>query len=91
MPGHGDELYGLTDRGPNVDGPDGSKIEPVPSFTPAIGRFQLKDGRAKLLQSIPLRAADGTRYNGQVNSSGQHRRDDHRPERHRAAGQPLRL
>ncbi len=68
VPGQGDELYGLTDRGPNVDGPNDSKIEPIPGFTPAIGRFQLKNGKATLLQRIPLRAADGTRYNGQVNN-----------------------
>ncbi|MBA8794567.1 hypothetical protein FHX74_002186 [Friedmanniella endophytica] len=68
VPGHRDEVYGLTDRGPNVDGPDGSKIEPLPDFTPAIGRFRLRDGRAELLQRIPLRAADGTPYNGRVNS-----------------------
>ena len=68
VPGKKNQVYGLTDRGPNVDGPDGSKIEPFPQFTPAIGRFRLKDGRAQLLETIPLRAANGHRYNGQVNS-----------------------
>jgi hypothetical protein len=66
VPGHRDEVYGLTDRGPNVDGPNGTKIEPYPGFTPAIGRFRLRDGRAELVQRIPLRAKDGTPYNGQV-------------------------
>lgn len=36
----------LADRGPNVDGfRPGEKIFPIPSFTPRIGRFQLKGGR----------------------------------------------
>ena len=68
MPGRDDQVWGLTDRGPNVDGPDGSKIEPIPSFTPALGRFELRNGKARLLQTVLLRAADGTPYNGQVNS-----------------------
>jgi len=68
VPGSRDEFYGLTDRGPNVDGPDGAKVEPLPSFTPAIGKFKLKNGKAVLQRTIPLRAADGTRYNGQVNT-----------------------
>ncbi|ATY10075.1 3-phytase [Amycolatopsis sp. AA4] len=68
VPGERDEFYGLTDRGPNVDGPDGSKVEPLPSFTPAIGKFRLKGGKAVLERTIPLRAADGSPYNGQVNT-----------------------
>lgn len=61
-------FYGLTDRGPNVDGPNGTKIEPLPSFTPAIGEFLVLGDRAILLRRIPLRAADGTAYNGRVNT-----------------------
>lgn len=64
--GHG-LFYGLTDRGPNVDGPAGTKVEPLPSFEPAIGEFRLSNGRARLIRSIPLRAADGTPYSGRVN------------------------
>ena len=67
VPGKRNEYYGLTDRGPNVDGPNGEKIEPLPDFAPAIGRFQLVDGTAVLKESIPLRSADGKPYNGQVN------------------------
>lgn len=67
-PGSDILFYGLTDRGPNVDGPNGSKIEPLPGFTPSIGEFALVHGRAILLRTIPLRAADGTPFNGQVNS-----------------------
>ncbi|HJQ48127.1 MAG TPA: esterase-like activity of phytase family protein [Amycolatopsis sp.] len=68
VPGKKDQYYGLTDRGPNVDGPNGEKIEPLPGFTPAIGRFQLVNGKAVLQQTIPLQAADGTPYDGHVNS-----------------------
>jgi hypothetical protein len=68
VPGSRDEFYGLTDRGPNVDAPDGSKVEPLPSFTPAIGKFRLRGGKAVLERNIPLRAADGSPYNGQVNT-----------------------
>ncbi|MDT3441104.1 MULTISPECIES: esterase-like activity of phytase family protein [unclassified Pseudofrankia] len=68
-PGKKDEFYGVTDRGPNVDGPNGVKVEPMPAFTPAIGLFKLKkDGRAELEKSIPLRAANGTPYSGRVST-----------------------
>ena len=70
VPGSRNEYYGLTDRGPNVTAPDGTtKIEPIPSFDPAIGRFRLDaNGAAVLERAIPLRAANGTPYNGLVNS-----------------------
>jgi predicted extracellular nuclease len=68
MPGSTDEFYGLTDRGPNVDGPNGTKVEPIPTFDPAIGKFKLVGGQAFLEQVIPLKAADGTPYSGRVNS-----------------------
>ncbi len=68
VPGSTDEFYGLTDRGPNVDGPNGTKVEPIPSFTPAIGKFKFVNGQAILEQSITLKAADGTPYSGRVNS-----------------------
>lgn len=69
VPGSKNEFYGLTDRGPNVDSSDGStKIEPLPTFTPAIGRFTLTGTKAVLKKTIPLRAADGSPYNGLVNS-----------------------
>lgn len=60
LPGSHDEFYGLTDRGPNVDAADGSKVEPLPAFDPAIGRFKLEGTRAKLEKTIPLRAACAT-------------------------------
>lgn len=69
-PGSSTVFYGLTDRGPNADGPNGTKVEPLPDFTPAIGEFRLVGGKARLLKSIPLRAADGTPYNGRVSLAG---------------------
>jgi len=68
MPGSSDEVYGLTDRGPNVDLPDGGKGEPLPSFDPAIGKFRLTNGKAVLEKTIPLRDAQGHPYSGLVNS-----------------------
>ncbi|MBB2891707.1 esterase-like activity of phytase family protein [Flexivirga oryzae] len=69
-PGSRDVFYGLTDRGPNVDGPDGVKVEPLPDFTPAIGEFRLRNGKATLVRTIPLRASDGTPYNGLTSLAG---------------------
>jgi hypothetical protein len=67
-PGSEKLFYGLTDRGPNADGPDGTKVEPLPDFQPAIGEFRLtSNGRADLIHRIGLKAADGAPYNGQVN------------------------
>jgi hypothetical protein len=68
-PGSDDEFYGLTDRGPNVGGPDGVAVEPLPAFAPAIGKFRFKDdGGAMLEKSIPLRDARGKPYSGRVNT-----------------------
>ena len=67
VPGSADEYYGLEDRGPNVDGPNGTKIEPLPDFDPSIGKFKLIGAKAVLERTIPLRAFDGTPYNGRVN------------------------
>lgn len=68
VPGTTNEFYGLTDRGPNVDGPNGTKVEPLPGFDPAIGKFRFTNGKAALLKSIPLKAQDGTPYSGRVNT-----------------------
>ncbi len=68
VPGSADEFYGLTDRGPNVDGPNGVKVEPLTGFVPSIGRFRFKDGTAILERTIPLRDAHGHPYSGRVNS-----------------------
>lgn len=69
-PGSSKEFYGLTDRGPNVTGPDGNQVEPFLNFDPSIGLFRLEPhGVAHLVRRIPLRAADGTPYSGRVNSA----------------------
>jgi hypothetical protein len=68
VPGSHDEYYGLTDRGPNVSDPKGEDVLPLPDFDPAIGEFRLVGTKAVLERTIPLRAADGTPYNGLVNS-----------------------
>jgi hypothetical protein len=68
-PGSDDTFYGLTDRGPNVDGPNSTKVEPLPSFTPAIGKFTFDDdGQAQLVATIPLKAKDGSPMNGLENT-----------------------
>jgi hypothetical protein len=69
VPGSSNEFYGLTDRGPNVTAPDGvTKIEPLPTFDPAIGKFKLVGTKAVLEKKIPLRAANGSPYNGLVST-----------------------
>ena len=61
------EFYGLTDRGPNGDGPNlpalsgtgvtGSKIFPAPSFAPAFGLITVgKSGAVLPVTPVPLSA-----------------------------------
>lgn len=65
VPGAPGEFYGLTDRGPNVDGPgDNEKIAATPDFTPQIGRFKLEGGVAELQSVINLKGRDGAPLNG---------------------------
>ncbi|WP_331730509.1 esterase-like activity of phytase family protein (plasmid) [Kitasatospora sp. NBC_00070] len=67
-PDRSGNFYGLTDRGPNADHPDGHKTEPMSySFVPSIGRFRLKDGKQQLIDRITLK---GPRSLGGVNYSG---------------------
>jgi uncharacterized repeat protein (TIGR01451 family) len=71
VPGATDEYYGLTDRGPNVDGlTETSKIFPLPGFTPALRRFKL-EGYEAVPQgpAITLKAPDGTPYTGLFNTA----------------------
>ncbi|APA71516.1 hypothetical protein YQ44_17690 [Janthinobacterium sp. 1_2014MBL_MicDiv] len=68
------EFYGLTDRGPNGDGPlvpdpsgkgtIGSKIFPSPSFTPSFGVITVGKNGAVLASSTPIKVS------ASVNSSG---------------------
>jgi Esterase-like activity of phytase/Bacterial Ig domain len=68
VPGSPGEVYGLTDRGPNVDGRTGDeKVLPVPDFHPQIGRFKLADGMATLERTIVLTGRDGVPMTGLVN------------------------
>lgn len=60
VPGSADELYGLTDRGPNVDGRvPNEKVLPLPDYHPQIAKLKLADGVATVERSIVLRASDG--------------------------------
>jgi hypothetical protein len=68
VPGASDEVFGLTDRGPNVYLPDGTLIEPLPNFQPSIGRFKLANGEARIEQTIPLSDAAGQPYSGRRNA-----------------------
>ncbi|USX21679.1 esterase-like activity of phytase family protein [Oxalobacteraceae bacterium OTU3REALA1] len=68
------EFYGLTDRGPNGDGPNlpslsgtgvtGAKIFPSPSFTPAFGLITVGKSGAVLTASTPIKVS------ASVNASG---------------------
>ncbi|KXP00136.1 esterase-like activity of phytase family protein [Tsukamurella pseudospumae] len=65
VPGAQGEFYGLTDRGPNVDGPGkDEKVSVTPDFTPQIGRFAFEDGVVKLTTVITLKGRDGKPLNG---------------------------
>jgi len=68
------EFYGLTDRGPNGDGPNvpnpggsgtmGAKIFPSPSFTPSIGIITVGKGGAVLNSSLPIKVSTNTNSSG---------------------------
>src|SRR6516164_7545346 len=60
VPGSADEIYGLADRGPNVDGRTaGEKVLPLPNFHPQIAKLKLAQGVASLEQIITLPGKDG--------------------------------
>ncbi|MFD0751059.1 esterase-like activity of phytase family protein [Mucilaginibacter calamicampi] len=65
-------FYLMTDRGPNVAGTTvaGSILLGKPDFTPAIGKFRLKDGKLVLEQVINLKNAAGVNLNGLPNPVG---------------------
>lgn len=69
VPGKTDELFGLEDRGPNVESADGFAVEPKPSYDPSIARFALDEGEAELVERIPLRDSTGHPFSGLVNSN----------------------
>jgi hypothetical protein len=67
VPGKSGYFYGLTDRGPNADAPDGNKSEMVTDFVPQIGEFKLVGGKAELVKKVTLK---GPKRLGGVNYSG---------------------
>jgi phytase-like protein/Big-like domain-containing protein len=67
VPGSTDEIYGLSDRGPNVDGrTDDEKVLPVPDFQPRINEYKLSDGTATVEKTIGLTGTDGAPLRGLV-------------------------
>ena len=65
VPGTTDQVYLLTDRGPNIDGASGSKLFPLPTFAPRIGKFKVNgDGTMDMLSIIQLKRANGTLLTG---------------------------
>lgn len=66
------EFYGLTDRGPNGDGPNvpngtgtlASKIFPAPSFTPSIGIISVGTSGAVLTSTMPLKVSATVKASG---------------------------
>ena len=67
VPGKPDQIYGLTDRGPNVDGrTDNEKVLPVTDYSPQIVKYTLADGIAREQQTIILKDTDGQPLNGLV-------------------------
>nr|WP_221333164.1 esterase-like activity of phytase family protein [Nocardia transvalensis] len=70
VPGSPDEFYGMTDRGPNVDGPGkNEKLTPTPAFVPKIGKFKLTGNRAELESTIDMKNRAGVPFNGLVDAS----------------------
>ena len=64
-------FYGLTDRGPNADGGERTKIFIQPHFTPSIGHFELQvDGSIRKLRDIPLKNKAGRPFSGLPNPQG---------------------
>ena len=67
VPGKTDEIYGMTDRGPNVDGrTDNEKVLPVPDFHPQIAVFRLSEGTATPGKTIILKGPDDEQLVGLV-------------------------
>ncbi|MDU4959064.1 MAG: esterase-like activity of phytase family protein [Sporomusaceae bacterium] len=66
------ELYGITDRGPNGDGPKyqagtehySSKFFPSPQFQPQIGIIRIKDGKAEVTSVLGLKDEKGKAITG---------------------------
>ncbi|WAC92699.1 esterase-like activity of phytase family protein [Mycobacterium sp. Aquia_213] len=60
VPGSSNEIYGLTDRGPNVAGRTPNEIVfPIPDFHPQIAKLKLDNGVASVERIITLAGKDG--------------------------------
>ena len=59
-----DELYSLTDRGPNISGSGDDKLFPVPDFHPQVGVFERRGDRLVRSRVIVLRDAAGKALTG---------------------------
>jgi hypothetical protein len=68
VPGTDDRFYGLADCGPRVGGPNGTKVDPIPNFQPAVGVFRLIGDEAVLERRVPLSDASGAPYSGRNNA-----------------------
>ncbi|MCW2558710.1 MAG: esterase-like of phytase family protein, partial [Mycobacterium sp.] len=67
VPRSTDEVYGLSDRGANVDGrTDDEKVLPVPDFQPRIDEYKPSDGSATVEKTIGLTGTDGAPLRGLV-------------------------
>jgi hypothetical protein len=71
VPGNPNQIYGLTDRGPNVDGrTDNEKVLPVTDYSPQIVQYTLADGIAHEERTIILKDPHGQPLNGLVVNVG---------------------
>ncbi|MEJ7662207.1 MAG: esterase-like activity of phytase family protein [Hymenobacter sp.] len=61
---HRASFYTVTDRGPNVDAPNGNKFFPLPNFTPTIVRYRAQGDSLVLLSYLPIKRPDGTPTSG---------------------------
>lgn len=55
-------FWGITDRGPNLDGPAvgplTSKVFPDPGFHPSLVEIRVRDDQARMTKLVPLKAGD---------------------------------
>ncbi|MER7207673.1 esterase-like activity of phytase family protein [Streptosporangium sp. NPDC000239] len=67
------EYWMVTDRGPNgepkING-EKRRTFPVPEFAPAIVRVAVRNGKAKIAETITLKTSDGTPITGVSNQEG---------------------
>ena len=70
VPGAPGEFYTVTDRGPNVDAPNGNKFFPLPNFAPTIIRYRAQGDSLVLLSYLPIRRPDGTATSGRPLPAG---------------------